>query len=318
MPFATIDVLAIGMTGADVLIRPVDHLPPAQGLQLIQDLVFATGGVASTFARDCARLGLSVSLAGSVGKDAFGRLVIQEMQSDGIGLEYFLQHEDLPTASTVVLVDSAGERSFLHRPGAADRLVDVAEIDVRAYRHIHLGGMPLIPGYDGNKGLDLFRRAHEAGVSTSIDTVFSPLDRWSATREVLPETDIAMPSHTEAVRLTGEEEPLRQAAYLVDCGVKIAAIKLGEQGAIFLAEGQRPFQAIPPRTAVVDTTGAGEAFCAGFMYAWLTGWDLTASAEFAVMCGSYATQTLGGPTAMRPANQMMILAQDWKPIIKYL
>ncbi len=317
MPPAKIDVLAIGMTGADVLVRPVDHLPPAQGLQLIENLVFSTGGVASSFARDCARLGLSVSLAGSVGKDDFGRLVMKDLQSDGVGLEHFLQHDDQRTASTVVLIDSAGERSFLHCPGAADRLIDVAGIDVTGYRHIHLGGVPSIP-CDGVKGVELFRRARNAGVSTSIDTVYSPLDRWNGTREVLSETDIAMPSHQEAAKLTGEEEPPRQAAYLLNHGVRIAVIKLGAQGAVFFTQGQRPFQAIPPHAAVMDTTGAGEAFCAGFVYAFLNRWDLIASAEFAVMCGSFATQTIGGPTAMRRANQMLTLAQDWKPSIRYL
>ena len=309
-PGGRLDVLAVGMAGVDILIGPADALPPPNGMRMMREMKFSTGGVASTYARDAARLGMSAALATGIGGDLFGELLSAEHAKDGVDLTFSLRSGGLPTAGTVVLIDSAGERSFLHRRGAADRLIDPARIDGRLFRHVHIGGQPLVPEYGGEAGAAFLRRMREEGATTSMDTVFSALDDWAPARALLPELDVALPSYEEAVPLCeGERDPLRQLQYMLARGAAAAAVKLGAEGAVFAARGEAPFQIRPTPVRTVDATGAGEAFCAGFTYGWLAGWELERSARLAVACGALATQELGGPDALRPVADVFAWAE---------
>ncbi|PSR35625.1 MAG: hypothetical protein C7B44_13230 [Sulfobacillus thermosulfidooxidans] len=301
------DVLAIGMAVADIIIKQVDKLPPKGGLEQVERFVVSTGGVASTFSRNAARLGLQVGLLATVGKDLLGDMLLSELRGDGIDTSLVLRQPDVPTGGTVVLVDSQGERSFYHYPGASLKLLAPSYVPLDAYRHIHLGGSPLVPEYDGLQGLKLFADAHATGVSTSIDTVYSKDGNWEATRELLRMTDIALPSYQEALELTGTQDPLDQARFLIDRGVEIAVIKLGEQGALILPRGGSPQFVHPPKIHPIDNTGAGEGFCAGFIFGYLNQWDLFRTSQFAVACGALATQTIGGPLKISSPNDI----EEW-------
>ncbi len=289
------DVLAIGMAVADVIIKPVDALPPSGGLNTVSTFLLTSGGVASTFSHDIARLGLKSGLVGTIGNDLLGEMLLQSLIRDRVDVSLIRKTDEWPTGGTVVLVDSRGERSFYHYSGASLKLIGPSAVPIDGYRHIHFGGSPLIPEYDGEPGLTLLAEARRLGVSTSIDTVYSPGGNWEGTRELLKLTDIALPSFHEALRLAETDSPLDQARYLIDRGVQIAVIKLGEQGALILEKGCAPLSIHPPAVVPVDNTGAGEAFCAGFICGYLKGWDITRTANFAVSCGALATQSLGGP-----------------------
>ncbi len=289
------DVLAIGMAVADVIIKPVDTLPPNGGLNTVSTFFLTSGGVASTFSHDIARLGLNSGLVATIGDDLLGGMLLQSLIRDRVDVSLVRKTEELPTGGTVVLVDSRGERSFYHYPGASLKLIGPASVPIEGYRHIHLGGSPLMPEYDGEQGLRLLIEARNKGVSTSIDTVYSPEGNWEGTRSLLKFTDIALPSFNEALRLAETDSPIDQARYLIDRGVHIAVIKLGEQGALILEKGCAPLSIHPPAVEPIDNTGAGEAFCAGFICGYLKGWDIIRTADFAVSCGALATQSLGGP-----------------------
>ncbi|MBB6670803.1 carbohydrate kinase family protein [Cohnella nanjingensis] len=298
------DVLAVGTALVDILVGQVNQIPDPGDLKLVTQFGVATGGVASTFARDCARLGLATGLVASVGNDPLGELLIRELKSDGVRLRQIRHDERLATGGSVVLINSNGERSFLHLPGASIQIASPELVDVTKCRHLHLGGTPLLPEYDGPRGEALFRRARLHGVTTSFDTIMNE-SGWEQTRRLLPFTDIAMPSYEEAFLLTGYRDPADQAHFLLQAGARIAVVKLGSEGA-WIADADRAFMAIPSEEIkAIDTTGAGEAFCAGFVYGLLFDWNLEKTAAFATACGSLATQAVGGPTAIESLEKVL-------------
>lgn len=307
---AKYDVLAIGMAVADVVVKPVDGLPPKGGLDTVETFVITSGGVASTFSHNIARLGLKAGLLATIGCDLLGQMLLQDLIRDGVDVSLVRQASELPTGGTVVLVDSRGERSFYHYPGASLKLLGPDSVPVEAYRHIHLGGSPLIPEYEGIHGLKLLSEARNKGVSTSIDTVYSQTADWEGTRQLLKMTDIALPSYDEAVRLTETDDPIDQARYLVDRGVRVAVIKLGEQGALILEKEGAPILVHPPSIVSLDNTGAGEGFCAGFICGYLKRWDTIRTASFAVSCGALATQSIGGPLNISSMHDIECWVRD--------
>ena len=101
---------------ADAIARPVDELPPAGALKLVEEISLHGGGCALNTASALVRLGLTASVVGKVGADPFGDFVLQLLDERGVARCGVLQDEKVPTSATVVLVDSAGERTFLHLP----------------------------------------------------------------------------------------------------------------------------------------------------------------------------------------------------------
>lgn len=305
------DVLAVGTSCADILVGRVDEFPAKASMVRTEFLHLSTGGVAATYARDAARLGLSAAVATGIGMDVFGQILVSAFEKDGVDWSPSVRHADLATAATVVLVDSRGERSFLHHAGASDRLPDPAGIDGRRWRHVHLGGLPMAVAYGGESGTAFARRMRDEGATVSMDTVLDPCGGWETARALLPELDIALPSYVEAVELSGgETDPVRQVAFMLEHGVRVACVKLGSEGAIVAAADRPAFYVRPTPLPAVDVTGAGEAFCAGFTYGWLRGWTLEKTAMFAATCGALATQATGGPDGLRSAADVARWAES--------
>lgn len=287
------DILAVGMTVADLVLYPVDQTPEPGELQAVPSQRWATGGPGCTFARDCAMLGWRTGLASTVGLDWVGTWIIEEL-APHLDVSRIVRVSEGTTLS-VVLVDKTGERRFLFVPGAtaAALVADLptAPSDVKL---LHVGGVPRLGAWDGKPLRALLKQAHEHGTLTSLDTV-GATSGWGQAREILPEVDWAFPSYDEAVRLTGLNDAESQLAWLLDHGPKVAAIKLGNQGALVGSVDGNVLRATPPAVSTRDTTGAGEAFCAGLVTALLERLSLEDAARFATACGTLATQSVGGP-----------------------
>ena len=112
-----VDVVCLGILVADVIARPVDELPHG-AVSLMDEMSLHGGGCALNTATGLARFGLSVRVVGKVGEDTFGDFVVGLLDERGLDTRGVLRDPAAPTSATVVLVDRAGERSFLHLPGA--------------------------------------------------------------------------------------------------------------------------------------------------------------------------------------------------------
>ena len=290
---APVDVVCVGILVADVVARPVDRLPAAGTLALVDSIVLRGGGCALNTSSALARLGLRAAVLGKVGADPFGDFVISLLRERGVEDAGVIRDATVPTSASVALVDSAGERTFLHTAGANGTLA-AGELGDAAFagRALHLAGALVLERLDGEPAAALLAEARRRGLHTSLDTVFDGTGRWQRVLAALPHCDLVTPGRTEAEAITGEREPARGAHRLRALGAEVVAVTLGAEGCYVSAadfEGRVP----AARVAAVDGTGAGDAFAAGFLYGRLAGWPTEACARFANAAGALATTAVG-------------------------
>jgi sugar/nucleoside kinase (ribokinase family) len=304
-----IDVVCLGILVADVIARPVDDVPARGSLGLVEEISLRGGGCALNTASVLARFGLSASVVGKVGADPFGDFLLGLLDERGVERSGVLHDPGVATSATVVLVDSAGERTFLHLPGANGklRLEELDEDRLFAGRALHLAGALVMPELDGEPAATVLERAKKRGLTTSLDTVWDATGRWERVLPSLPFVDVFVPSLAEAAAISDEQEPKAASAWLRERGVGTVALKLGADGCYVAGEEFEGFVAAPAVEAV-DSTGAGDAFAAGFLYGHLTGWTLERTAAFANAAGALATTAVGAVEGVPGLRETLALA----------
>ena len=291
----------------DVLVKPVDRLPPPGGLLPVGRVEMAMGGCASNSAIALARMGVVTELWGKLGRDFFGQFALQNLKKDSVNSSGIVFDSKTSTSATVVLVDSKGQRSFLHSMAANDeiRLEDVRLSRLSALDHLHVGGYFLFPKMDGAPMAKLLREARKRGVVTSLDTAWDLKGRWmKALRPCLPHLDYFMPSEREVRMLLGPVRPEKAAREFLNLGARRVILKLGEKGSRLYTREGAEIQAPAYQAKVVDTTGAGDCFCAGFIKGLSLGWDLGDALRLANAAGACAVEGLGATAGIKSFPQV--------------
>ncbi|MGQ9683019.1 MAG: carbohydrate kinase family protein [Anaerolineae bacterium] len=287
------DVLVIGEANVDLIVQSADPMPVYGREKLVDDLHLTIGSSSAIFACGVARLGLRTALASVVGADEFGDFMIRALQDRGVATELIRRLPGRKTGATVSL-SAAHDRALLTYPGTiADLEPGMIDPDaLRRARHVHTASYFLQPRLA--PGLpELLARARAAGATVSLDTGWDPADRWDAGLwQVLEQADVFLPNEIEAQRITGTQGAEEALAALAE-RLPIVVIKQGAQGA--MARRGREVVRVPAMPVqVVDTTGAGDSFDAGFVYGHLRGWGLRQCVAFAAACGALSTRALGG------------------------
>lgn len=283
-------VLCIGGITADILINPLTRLPEAGTLCRTKSIRQTVGGCAANAAIDLARLGVPVAIACKVGRDAFGEAVVQEMKKNGVDTEG-VSLTDTPTSASVVAVDKTGERSFIYAPGSTSELTrtDIPEKLLEENDIIFIASALLLEKLDGKESAELLKKAREKKKYTVMDTVWDDTGRWmDRIRPAMPYLDLFMPSIDEARELSGCSDPDRIADVFFDEGVRSVIIKMGTQGAYICESREERYQVPAFREDYpVDTNGAGDSFCAGFLCGLARGQDFRQSSRFASAVSRY-------------------------------
>jgi len=303
------DVVCLGILVADAIARPVDDVPPRGALELVDEISLHGGGCALNTASALVRLGLEAAVVGKVGADPFGDFILQLLDERGVDRRGVLQDSAVSTSATVVLVDSAGERTFLHLPGANGQLrrEELDEDALFSGRALHVAGALVMPELDGSPTAGVLEEAKARGLTTSLDTVWDATGRWERLLPSLPHLDLFVPSLAEGSAISREPEPASVAAWLRERGVGTVALKLGAEGCFVASEEFEGFVAAPAVEAI-DGTGAGDAFAAGLLYGHLAGWPLERSASFANAAGALATTAVGAIEGVRGLDETLALA----------
>ncbi|MFD8815994.1 carbohydrate kinase family protein [Streptomyces sp. NPDC059627] len=258
-------VVTMGVHVLDVLVRPVDAIPEGQGATLVEDIRMTAAGTAGGTALSLAKLGATVQSAGAIGADATGDMLVQLLGKAVIDTGFLVRRADTATSASVLPIRPNGDRPSLHLLGANITYgVDDVPWDALAdATHLHLGGPELI-------GVDVAARilhfAKEHGVTTSVD-LLAPgvLGSFEQIAAALPYVDHLLPNDDQVLGFSGEDDLLAGAKKLVGAGAGLVAVTRGGDGALLVtAEGAEPVPAF--EIDVVDTTGCGDAFSAGFVY----------------------------------------------------
>lgn len=284
------DLLVVGDANPDLVLRG-DVVPRfGQAEQLLDAADLVLGGSAAITACAAARLGLRTRLVAAVGADVYGEFVRDALAARGVDVSG-VRTVGAPTGLSVILSDV--DRAILTLPGAIGALRP-DDVDLTGVRHVHVASYFLQPALaSGLAGV--FQRAREAGVTTSLDTNWDPAERWAGVRDVLAYTDVFLPNRTELAAITGIGDMDAAARTLTALGVTVV-LKDGAAGARAW-QADRSCQAPSLKVDVVDTTGAGDGFNAGFLAGFLDGAPLERCVAMAAVAGSLSTRAAGGTAA---------------------
>lgn len=276
-------IVCLGIMVADVVGRPLRSIPDPGRLVLVDEMSLHTGGCAINTSTGLARLGLPVEVIGKVGADSFGDFLVNALEERGIGSRGVKRDSSVGTSATMIMVEPNGERRYVHYIGANAALTtpDVDMDIVSSAAILHIAGALVMPGIDGQPTAGILKAAQQAGVITFMDTVWDDTGRWSRLEPCLPYLDYFVPTVEEAAALTQRDDPADIAQALLDAGVKTVGLKMGAHGC-YVTNGRDPIIRLPVyQVDVVDTTGAGDAFAAGFIAGVYHGWDLERTAHLA-------------------------------------
>lgn len=299
-----VDLVTVGVVCADVMVRPVESMPPKGTLSLVPQLELHLGGLAGVTAAVLCQLGGSAAVIGGVGDDGFGHYLRNFLADQGVDVSQVVLSSE-PSSSTVVMIDDAGERTFLHQIGATATLDESSVANTPDCRIFHWGGPGITPGLDGAPMGRVMAGMKARGITTSMDTVYDGKGRWlSLIEDALPHLDIVMSSLEEARMYTGCESPEAIADFYRGYGPETVLIKMGGEG-LFAKNGSESVSLPAHDVEVVDTTGAGDAACGGFLHGMLHGWDLERSARLANAVGGLTVQHMGGAEAVQSLDHVL-------------
>lgn len=302
------DVACVGILVADAIAKTVDKLPARGKLDLVDQLDLYTGGCAVNSGIAMAKIGLNTAVLGKIGNDGFGKFIYNSLKEENVNVDGLVLDSNSSTSASVVLVDSGGERSFLHCLGANSEFTD-KDVDfgiIEKSKIVFIAGTMLMPSFDGEPCARVLKKAKEMGKYTALDTAWDSKGRWMKVLEpCMKYIDLFMPSYEEAVQLSSKEDAEDIADVFLSMGVKTAVIKLGKDGCFIKDSGGEKYK-IPTYTDIkpVDTTGAGDSFAAGFLTGITEGWSLYECGKFANAVGTHCIMAVGASTGIKSMEEI--------------
>lgn len=313
----TIDCICAGSCVLDILAHPVNLDEPLawQPVHRISPMQLTAGGLSSNSSITLAKLGQKANILTYVGDDPWGKMVCDVLDTHGVETALLLTHPSEPTSTTVVTIDPSGQRAFIHCQGAAKRLnigVCMDHLDMLARSHWFLiGYYSLMPELQDDLP-ELFAALQKCGVKTAMDAAgdggtMQPLD------QMLPYLDLYVPSLHEATHQTGESEPRRMIDRYRDAGaLGVLGVKLGEDG-VLLSEEAGHYLHLPAIASpgdVIDTTGAGDSFLAGYIAADIHEMGMPHAGQVGCAVASCNITAMGGSAGVRSWDQTMQLIRE--------
>ncbi len=299
-----LDLLVLGDANPDLVLTGDVEPAFGQAERLVDEARLTVGGSGAIVACAATRLGLRVGFCGVVGDDPFGRFMRDELERRGIDADALVVDPEGRTGITVVLARPDDRAILTHAGTIGDlRASMIAREQLESARHVHVSSYFLQRGLAPGLA-EVFQRVRALGATTSVDPNWDPAERWDdGLRDLLALTDVFLPNATEAIRVAGVAG-IDEAVVALAERAGLVVAKAGPDGAV-AALGERIVRVSAPRVDPVDTTGAGDAFDAGFLASRLAGDPLERSLEIANACGALSTRALGGVDAQPTMDEVL-------------
>ena len=261
-------VHCIGILVVDALSRPLARYPvPGEVTQVVTDTIaFHPGGGAANTALALAQMGLAVSVFSKVGDDPLGAFLVRSLGGAGVDTSGIRVSGDDSTPFTYVGVHPDGERTFIHTPGA-NRTFTLADVDrarLLTADFLLYQDLWVLPGIDGRPGAQLLAEARQSGAVTLLDECWGLGPNREAWETMLPHADYVLPSFDDMRAIYPDMPPEALAGALAEKGARNVILKMGRDGCLVLTD-DRLTRVASCATEIVDTTGAGDCFDAGFI-----------------------------------------------------
>ena len=287
------DILVVAEINPDIILSGNVEPNFSQVETLIGDYSLTIGSSGAIFACGASLLGLRVAFLGVVGDDPFGHFMLNSLNSYGIDVSGCIIDQSQKTGMSVIL--SRGEdRAILTYTGTIQALQakDIDRDFFKRARHIHISSCFLQEALRPDLP-ELLEEAHRFGMSVSVDTNFDPKNEWNHNiKSILSKTDIFFPNEHEACAIS-QQSNIEDALSVLTQIIPVVVVKRGGLGATVQKKDKQFFcEAFPVN--LVDTTGAGDSFNAGFLYGYLHSFSLENSLWLGCACGALSTRSLGG------------------------
>lgn len=282
----------MGVHVLDVLARPVEAIPEGQGGTLVEEIRITAAGSAGGTALVLGKLGAQVRSAGAVGTDAVGDMLLALLARDGVDTSLLVRRDDVQTSASVLPIRPDGSRPAFHVVGANATYGpgDVPWDELEGVTHLHLGG-PEFMG--GEAAAQILAPARERGIVTSAD-ILAPGDsgilEWIA--PALEHLDYLLPNDEQVTGLSGVADLEGACRAFLERGVGCVAATCGADG-VLLADAGGAERLAAFAIDVVDTTGCGDAFSAGFLRGLELGRSRTDAARLGCAAAALVAQGLG-------------------------
>jgi sugar/nucleoside kinase (ribokinase family) len=289
------DVSVIGLYILDVLGRPVTAIPPGGNVEFIEEIRLTVAGTAGGTVVDTAKLGLRSLAVGAVGDDEKADFVLATLRKFGVDVSAMQRLKNVSTSATILNVRPNGDRPALHVRGASDHFDVPAALYDQAFDApiIHLGGTGLLRKLDGERSRALLAEAKRRGRIVTFDLIAASAQTIGIVEPLLPYIDYFMPSIEEARDMSGQRSPEDCASFYLDRGATCCVLTLGAEGAFYAHRDGERLRVPAYDIEVVDTTGCGDAFDAGFITALRHEMDPESAVRFAQAAAALVATGLG-------------------------
>lgn len=307
------DVSVVGLYILDILGRPVTAIPEGGNVDFIEEIRLTVAGTAGGTAIDLAKLGLCCQAVGAVGSDEKADFVLNRMQQFDIDCDLMQRLDGVETSATILNVRPNGERPALHCRGASDHFdIDAATLPrVLDCRFLHLGGTGLLAKLDGDPSRKLLQAGQEAGCVTTWDLVGAGPDTWKFVEPLLPHIDFFIPSIEEAEILSGLDGVEENIKFFQSRGVKCPVLTMGGDGSM-IAMGDERIHVPAYSIDVIDTTGCGDAYTAGFITGLAEERPLEEAAHLGTASASLVASGLGSDAGIKDRAQVDAAMTKWR------
>jgi ribokinase len=300
------DVIGFGALNVDKLYK-VNRIAGAEEEGFIRDFKEACGGSAANTMVGLARLGCKVGFIGKVADDREGKMLVEDFLREGVDTGGIIYAREGRSGTVMGFVDDKGERALYVDPGVNDT-IEFEEIN-KEYafqtKLLHL------TSFVGEKSFQTQKRLVESlpkGVKVSFDPgELYARKGFEALKPIIKRTFVFMPNQNELKLLTGTNDYRVGAEILQSEGVKIVAVKLGEKGC-YAASGRESHVINSFKVKVVDTTGAGDAFCAGFLYGLINGKSLYECGRLGNFVASKCITKMGARSGLPRLEDLKLLS----------
>jgi sugar/nucleoside kinase (ribokinase family) len=297
----TFDVSVIGELNLDLILYGLPQELKLEHEHLANHLSITLGSSSAIFAHNLASIGNKVGFSSSVGSDPLGEICLNRLGESGVDLSHVCKMPGKITGLTVILPQSR-KRYILTYPGT---MFEMSEPDldlnyVFDAKHLHVSSYFLQKAMQPSL-VDIFRKAREAGLTTSLDTQDDPEDRWeSGVHALLKYTDILLPNEREACKLA-QTEDVNRAVEILSQQVPVLVVKRGALGAMARV-AHETFKSLPLAVEMADAVGAGDSFDAGFLHQFIRRAKIDDCLEYGNIAGALCVTRTGGTEAFRDAT----------------
>ena len=290
-------VHCIGVLVVDALSGPLPQYPVPRERQQVntKSIKFMPGGGAANTGAALAQLGVSTAIFSKVGNDPNGQFLRNELSRTGADVTHVRISKQESTPFTFVAIHSNGDRTFIHTPGC-NLTFSKKDLDLDALyacRFLLYQDLCVLPKLDGPAAPALLAGAQKRGIVTLLDECYGLGPNRKVFERVLPYCDVALPSYDNLCVMYPGKKRRELLALLRKKGAKRVVIKLGKEGCL-LANGQGVFHIPSVASKIVDTTGAGDCFNAGFIAGLAHGLDDVAAARVGAATAAACIRNVGG------------------------